>query len=262
MRLKVAIVQSTPSTCDKEKNLKSMESKIKASTADLIVFPELFLTGYECNNEFFKLAEHLTGECVTTITKHAQSKNCYVIFGMPELIRKSVYNSSILVTCEGEVKSYRKIHLPHFWLFKEKSYFKSGNELPIFNTRFGKLGMLICYDLFFPELAKFYAFKGANIITCISAAPLQSQRYFEILTQARALENTVFLIYANLVGKEKEFTFWGGSRVVNPLGKVIATAGSSKSCVLECVLDLAEVKSARKQRPILRDTKPAFWKFR
>ncbi|MDI6887244.1 MAG: carbon-nitrogen hydrolase family protein [Candidatus Thermoplasmatota archaeon] len=258
MRLKVAIVQGAPSTCNKEENLKFMESRIRRSEAELIVFPELFLTGYECDDRFSELAEPLEGESMSRITKLAQSKNCYVIFGMPELAGKSVYNSSVLVTCEGLAKSYRKIHLPHFWKFKEKSYFREGKDPVIANTKFGKLGMMICYDLFFPELAKFYALKGANIIICISAAPVQSQRYFEVLTQARALENTVFLVYANLVSREKKLTFWGGSRVINPLGKLIATAGG-KPCVLECVLDLAEVKSARKQRPVLRDTKLSFF---
>ncbi|MEW6070337.1 MAG: carbon-nitrogen hydrolase family protein, partial [Candidatus Thermoplasmatota archaeon] len=240
----------------KESNLKFMESKIRATKADLIIFPELFLTGYECGNKFSKLAEPLNGESVNRVAELAKAKNCYVVFGMPEVdrIRKSVYNSCILVAPNGKVKSYRKIHLPHFWRFREKAYFKEGGKPLIVNTKFGKVGMLICYDLFFPELAKFYAVKGANIIICVSAAPVQSQKYFEILTQARALENTVFLVYANLVGRENKFTFWGGSRVINPLGTIIAVAGV-KPCSVESTIDLAEIKIARKQRAVLRDTK-------
>lgn len=254
MKLKIAIAQATPFTGNKESNLKYMEKVIKVSEADLIIFPELFLTGYECGN-FSKLAEPLNGSAVTRIAKIARNKNCYVIFGMPEQAGKSNYNSCVLVAPNGKVKSYRKIHLPHFWKFREKSYFSEGKKPVIVNTKFGKIALMICYDLFFPELAKFYALKGANILICISAAPIESKRYFQILTQARALENTSFLVYANLVGKEKEFNFWGGSRIINPFGKIIAQAKSANPCVIEYTIDFAELEEARKLRTVLKDTK-------
>ena len=115
--------------------------------------------------------------------------------------------------------------------------------------------MIVCYDIFFPELCRAYTLLGADIIICISATPSVTRKLFETLIPARAVENTVFFIYVNLVGTQENLVFWGGSEIRDPLAKQIIKAPYFKESVKVCEIDLKQLEFSRAVRPVLRDIK-------
>jgi predicted amidohydrolase len=224
----------------------------------MVVFAELFLTGYMIRDNLTKLAEPLSGTSVTQVAKIAQEHNTHIIFGMPERSEESqglFYNSSVLVYPDERVERYRKMHLANFGPFEEHLYFGYGTDLPVFETEFGKLGMLICFDCFFPELSKIYALKGADMLVTISASPSTTRTFFEKIIVARAIENTLFFTYTNLVGTELNLTYWGGNQVIGPRGDIKAKGELFKEGDVSCEIDFRELVTAREFRPTIRDTR-------
>jgi predicted amidohydrolase len=243
---------------DKKKNLKIMEKTVSESESDLVVFAELFLTGYMCRDNLTSLAEPLSGESVSHIAKMAKEHSTHIIFGMPEVsseVPGQFYNSSVLVYPDERVESYKKLHLANFGPFEEHLYFAKGMDVPVFDTSFGKVGMLICFDCFFPELSKIYALKGADLLVCISASPSTTRIYFEKIMVARAIENTVFFTYTNLVGTELNLTYWGGNTVVGPKGDIKAKGEYFMDQNVQCEIDLKELTTVREFRPTIRETR-------
>lgn len=179
--------------------------------------------------------------------------------GMPERdkrLRGHIYNSAVLALPDGSVGVYRKCHLANFGPFDEKRYFLPGRELPVFETPWGRLGVLICYDIFFPETVKTLALRGAELVVDISASPTQTRRFFEAVLPARAVESTVFVAYCNLVGTEGQLEFWGGSRVIGPRLEMKALGPDYEEAVVDAELDFSDLEAARPLRPTLRDTRP------
>jgi predicted amidohydrolase len=119
----------------------------------------------------------------------------------------------------------------------------------------GRLAVTICFDIFFPEIAKVYALAGADIIVCISASPSVTREYFEKIIPARAIENTTFVAYVNLIGTEKNLTFWGGNCLIGPRGNLKAGGKAFEEGVVNAEVDLNELEVARKFRPTLRETR-------
>jgi predicted amidohydrolase len=155
----------------------------------------------------------------------------------------------------GKVDAYKKMFLPNFGPFEEKIFFSQGQSLSIFETDFGKIGLCICYDLFFPEIVKSYALRGADLVVCISASPSITRKFFEAILPARAIENTIFVAYANLVGTQEDLVFWGGGQVYGPKGDLLVKAPYFEESVVKCDLDFDELEDARTMRPTLRDTR-------
>ncbi|TET89826.1 MAG: carbon-nitrogen hydrolase family protein [Methanomassiliicoccales archaeon] len=255
--MKVLLGQLTPELGNKKKNVQRIEETVQGGQADLALFGETFLTGYMCRSDFKRLAEPIHGESVRSVSKIAESTGTHIIFGMPELDEKTkvIYNSSVLVSPDGGVQVYRKLHLATFGPFEEGLYFGKGNELSLFETDIGRIGPLICFDSFFPELAKVYALQGADILTVISASPSTSGPMFEKVIPARAVENTVFVLYCNLVGTELNVVFHGGSLVLGPRGDEKAKGKYYEEDVIECEIDLKEIPPSREMRPTIRETR-------
>jgi predicted amidohydrolase len=236
-----------------------MVAKAKKQGASLVIFPELALTGYVIRDQIYDLAETIPGPSTKTIESLARKKNMHIIFGMPELSEKAkatVYDTAILVGPEGMVGKYRKLHLPTHSVFEEKRYFRPGHEAVALDTTLGKIGLIICYDIYFPELSRLTRLQGAKLIACISASPSVRKGFFEALTVARAIENTVFLAYVNLVGVEDGLQFWGGSRLVGPQGKVLAQAKYDEEDLLICEVNYADMRSVEPFLPTLKDLRP------
>ena len=126
----------------------------------------------------------------------------------------------------------------------------------MFDTSIGKVGMIICYDIFFPEITRLLRLKGAELIVCISASPSVRRNYFEILTAARALENTVYMAYVNLVGIEDGLQFWGGSRIISPNGRIVAQAKYDEEDLILGTIDYTDIPRAETFIPALRDLRP------
>jgi len=263
--VKVAIAQTSCKVGDKKNNIEIMRKGIrqaKEKTADLVVFPELSLTGYVCKDLAYELAEPVPGPSVHLIEKETSKNNIHVIFGMIEKSSKAeaiLYNTAILIGPKGFIGKYQKTHLPTHSVFEEKRYFRPGYAAPVFETEIGKLGMIICYDIYFPEITRLLRLQGAQLIACISASPSIRRGFFEVLTTARAMENTVFLAFANLAGIEDGLQFWGGSRIIAPSGSIIKQAKYDEDDFIMAEINYSDLERVEVFVPALRDLRPEFF---
>lgn len=261
-RIKVALAQISCKRGDKVANIRKIENKVKRARkqgVELIIFPELSLTGYTMRDQIYELAETIPGYSTTVLEKIAQKTGTYIVFGMPELSEKTqatVYNAAVLVGPDGFVGKYRKMYLPTHSVFEEKRYFRPGYQTGVFETELGKIGLIICYDIFFPEVSRLTRLKGAQLIVCISASPATRRTFFETLTAARAIENTAFLAYVNLVGIEDGLQFWGGSRLVGPNGKTLVQAKYDEEDTVVGEISYADIRPTETFVPILKDLRP------
>ena len=261
-RIKLALAQISSKRENKKENLGKIEAlavNAKEQAADLVIFPEMSLTGYVVRDQIYELAETIPGPSTKRIEEIAKKTGMHIVFGMPELSEKTkatVFNTAVFVGPEGLIGKYRKMYLPTHSVFEEKRYFRPGYQTASFNTSLGNIGLCICYDLFFPEVCRLTRLKGAQLIIAISASPAVRRSYFEILTAARALENTAFLAYVNLVGVEDGLQFWGGSRLVSPTGDILAKAKYDEEDFVTCEVDYSDLRSAEPFIPTLRDLRP------
>ena len=261
-KIKVALAQMSCKGGDKVENIRKIESKVtkaKQQGAELVIFPELSLTGYTMRDQIYELAETIPGQSTTALEKLAKKTDTYIVFGMPELSEKAqatVYNAAVLVGPEGFIGKYRKMYLPTHSVFEEKRYFRPGYQAGVFETQLGKIGLIICYDIFFPEVSRLTRLKGAQLIVCISASPATRRTFFETLTAARAIENTAFLAYVNLVGVEDGLQFWGGSRLIGPNGKVLVQAKYDEEDLVIGEISYADIRPIETFVPILKDLRP------
>lgn len=257
--MKMALISMRPKIADKKSNLQKMKNYIYKTKADFYVFGETTLTGYPLKDEIRDQAEKIDGPSIKFMKKIATEKKCYIVFGLPlknENVEGLIHNAAVLIHPNGKVDHYCKWFLTTFGPFEEKIFYDEGENLNVINTKFGKIGLIICYDLFFPELCKAYALQGADLIICISASPSVTRKYFETLLPARALENTVFMVYVNIVGTQEELVFWGGSQVYDPLGNLIVKSPHFKESINVCDIDFKKIKFVRPNRPVLRDIRP------
>lgn len=261
-KIRLALAQISSKRENKKANFSKIEQltlNAKQEKTDLIIFPELSLTGYVVLDQIYGLAETIPGATTTKVEALAKKTGMHIIFGMPELSEKTqatVFNTAVIVGPQGLIGKYRKMYLPTHSVFEEKRYFRPGYEPSSFQTDIGNIGLCICYDVFFPEVLRLTRLKGAQLIVCISASPAVRRGYFEILTSARALENTAYLAYVNLAGVEDGLQFWGGSRLVSPTGDVVANAKYDEEDFVICDVDYKDLAVAETFIPTLRDLRP------
>ncbi len=244
---------------NKAENLRRMQEVVRQAEGDIVVFPELSLTGYMPRDDLFKQAEEVSGPSITSMVDVARETGKDVVFGAPirdERVRGVVYNSSLLASGEGKLFRYDKMYLPTFGPFEERLFFANGKEAVVAKGSHARIGLLVCYDVFFPELAKLEALMGAQILVDISASPTTSRPNFEKVMPSRAVENGVFFAYSNMVGVHGGLVFNGGSALYDPWGEAVVRAPELHEGVVESVVDLADIDIARRFRPLLRDTRP------
>ena len=259
---KIALAQIQCKRADKAGNIKKIEqitTRARKQGAELVVFPELSLTGYVLRDEIYGLAEPIPGPATEAVAKIAQKANVYIVLGMPELCGKAeatIHNTAVLVGPEGLVGKYQKMYLPTHSVFEEKRYFRPGYQAAAFDTRLGRIGLIICYDIFFPEVSRLVRLEGARLLVCISASPATRRAFFETLTVARAMENAAFLAYVNLVGIEDGLQFWGGSRLVGPNGRILVRAKYDDEDTVMGTVNYADIRPVETFVPTLRDLRP------
>lgn len=259
----LAIGQATVVLGDVRKNLEIMENLIceaqkdHEQEIDLIAFPELFVTGYNLRDNYKDVAEKIPskGEAQSRMCELAKKYKIHIATGIVEKSGNSLFNSAIMIGPEGHIGHYRKQFLPNFGPFEEKLFFSQGDQSPVFDTPFGKVGMQICYDIFFPETSMDLAHNGADLILNLSASPTTSRPLFHRVLPARAIETTCFYAYVNNVGTQGSLTFAGESTVVDPRGETIAEIPSFEEGVLVCEIPIEELDSYRDARPVLRDSR-------
>jgi len=262
--LSLLIAQTGPKLGNKERNLKQISeqaSKARKKNVDLLIFPELHLTGYTMRDEVSHLAESISGPSTRKVETLAREHDVHIVFGMPEEseVKGVIHNTAVFVGPKGLVGRYRKIHLPTHSVFEERRYYRPGQEASVFRTDIGIIGLNICYDLYFPELTRLQALQGAELVVCISASPGLRRRFFEGFCLSRAMENAVYLAYVNRVGIEEGLQFWGGSRVIAPNGSVLAQCKYDVEEFQICKVDLGEVSRARAFIPTIKDLEPGLF---
>ncbi len=245
--MKVLLAQMDIKLGDKRYNLNRAVDVIKSYSADLYVFPELFTTGFDYRN-LNELSEPLQGETVQILKEECQSS---IVGGtILEKYENKIYNTFVLVSKEGLIGSYRKIHP----FGEEKKHFESGKDAVVVDTPVGKLGLSTCYDVRFPELYIRLLNNGSEITLISSEFPVPRQEHWDALIKARAIENQFFVIGVNRVGKDDKNEYFGSSQGVDPWGNVLAKAGSSEE-FLTIDFDPREVTKIRREFPVLDDIK-------
>jgi predicted amidohydrolase len=246
-KVTVTLAQVTFQLHDKEGNLKRMREIVRKTKGKIVIFPELNLTGYLPRDDLFNQAETIVGPSIKAVQKLAKETKKDIVFGAPmkdERVPGLVYNSW-----------YDKMYLPTFGPFEERVFFALGREAVVAEGLHAKLGLMVCYDMFFPELAKLETLQGAQMLVNISAAPTTSLPYFMKVIPGRAVENAIFVAYANLVGVHGSLVFGGGSVLIGPRGEELAKAKDLEEDVVECPVDLDDLEVARRFRPTVRDTR-------
>ena len=258
MKFKVWLVQMESKPCDKKGNADKIVSyldKAVKAKASLVAFPECSLTGYLIREKSWELAEPIPGPSTQEIMEKAKKEGIYVVLGMPELDNAYVYNSAPMFGPEGLVGIYRKLFLPTFWTpmlsFEEDVFFKPGLNPVTFDTELGRIGVIICRDIFFAEAARAHALRGALLIICIMGAPLAfdpTMRIAHIFAQARALENAAWFAVVNIVGRQGTIYFSGGTLIANNLDEIVKMASMGKDAkeeIVEVELDTEAMLRAR-----------------
>jgi predicted amidohydrolase len=265
--LKAGYLQFEPVFGEPESNISKIESLVSDKEFDLLVMPELANSGYLFTSraELEKLSESIPdGIFCRSLKKICNDKESFIVAGICEKHNGKYYNSSILVRPDGEIFTYRKIQL----FFEEKLWFEPGNfqieTNEINSSRFKavRIGMMICFDWIFPEVARTIALKGAKII-CHPANLVMT--YCQDAMVTRALENGVFTITANRTGKEikkdKELYFTGMSEIVSPKSKILHKGSPDKEEVIIIEIDPSEAsdKNINPMNNLFTDRREEFY---
>ncbi len=239
--MKVALAQLSPALRNTAENVRTVREVLaEHGDADLVVFPELFLSSYTVHR-LDELALDLDGPEVESVAQAARENSTTVVFGAPERVAAGIANSVICVDRRGNVVgTYRKTHL----FGDERAAFVAGDKLLVVDIDGLKVGLMICFDVEFPEVARALALAGADLLVTISANMEPFGRDHEVFSTARALENGVPHLYVNQVGRGEAFTFPGGTMVVSADGDYLAVAGPSEE-VIDYDLDLSARNSAK-----------------
>lgn len=278
MPFTVALAQMASVTGDKAANLDKFAgfiTRAAAEGAQLIVFPELALTGYGCGDAFFDVAEPVPGPSTDQLIALARQRQIHIVWGMPERRLSGVlYNAAVLVGPDGHIGTWRKHTLPGHatdrtgpGAFPDRRFFRAGTHSPVFATPLGRIGLMVCYDVFFPEIARLLTLQGADLLVAISGSPAFEQPIFEPLVLARAMENTTWLAYCNMAGSEAGLDYWGGSRLIAPGDPTTKVPGSPIVCqgpyneeaLILGAVDLDLIHRFRPFFPVLRDIPPAIY---
>ncbi len=254
--MKIALVQMSNSGSI-EKNLnKSLDYIIEASKngADLVLFPEVQLTEFfpqyrEQNVDAYKI--ELNSEIVTKIQECCKENNICVVPNIYLLENEKTFDASILIDRKGEIIGTQKmVHVAQADKFFEKDYYTPSDDgFKVFDTEFGKIGIVVCFDRHYPESIRTEALMGADIILIPTVnTKAEPSEMFEWELRVQAFHNSVFVAMCNRVGKEDEMDFCGESIIINPNGEVILKA-SDKEEILYAEVDLKTAKEVRNQRP-------------
>lgn len=243
MKVNVACAQMEPVLCDVRANLSKMEKMIGEIMAqkpetDLIVFPELATSGYECGERFEELAElAATGPSREFLSECAKKYGVCLVYGFPErdpVLKDVLFNSSVFIERDGRTTGvYRKVHL----FDSEKKHFRPGCGYPVFQTSVGCVALMICWDTAFPEVARSYALKGAQLIVVSTNWEKPYEADWDLVTRARAFDNITYIAAANRVGFDKTLGFFGRSKIVDPLGRFLAELNEEREGFIEAQLD-------------------------
>lgn len=269
--VRIGLIQLS-ATASKQENIAHTLEHMQLAVdqgAQIICLQELFATLYFCDTEdhrHFSLAESLAGPTVTQMQDFARTHQVVVIVPIFEQRTRGLFhNSAVVIDADGSILGYyRKQHIPDDPGFYEKFYFTPGDSgYRVFRTRYANIGVLICWDQWFPEAARITSLLGAEIIfypTAIgwelnSDAQTDNEQYqaWQLIQRAHAVANGVYVVAVNRVGKEAVTRFWGGSFVANPFGSILYQSPHDREDVQVVTVDLDQIQHYRTIWPFLRD---------
>ena len=262
---KVAIAQINPKLGDLKSNLSLYEEKIRRAAGDgidLLLFPELSLTGYFLRDMVPGIALKLSSPEVERL-KRLSREVSFVAGLVEESADYRFYNAGVYFE-GGEIRHvHRKVYLPTYGMFDEQRYFARGDRLRAFDSRFGRMALLICEDMWHPSTVYLAALDGASVVLCPSSSPLRgitegqpqddNARYWELINRAYAETFSLYIVYGNRTGFEDGVGFWGGSEILDPFGRSIAKAKYYEEDFITGDVALDSVRRKRAMAPLLRD---------
>lgn len=252
--VKVAAVQMDIVLGDKSANLKNAVSLIEEAGkngAEIVCLPEIFNTGLVFE-KMAELSEEENGETLNLLRDTAKKQKVNIITGsFPLKSKDEIFNTAYIISSEGKIiGSYRKLHL--FSPIGEDKHFKSGNTVEVFKCGQLNIGLMICYDIRFPELARSLALKGANILFVPAQFPNPRLEHWKVLLKARAIENQLYIVGVNRVGFDASRTYFGHSMIIDPVGSVVSEAEEEQK-IIYADIDLDNIKKIRELIPCFKD---------
>jgi omega-amidase len=249
-KLKIGLVQYAPVWENKAESIEKIKSLVtNISEIDLLIFPELTLTGFTMKAD--KFTEDLMGASYLFFSSLAKEKNCAIMYGVIEKGKRKNFNALVHLNNQGKIIStYRKIH--PFSYSKENIFYGKGKAVVITNVKGFKTGLSICYDLRFPELYRMYAKERVHMIVDIANWPVTRIEHWRTLLKARAIENQCYVIGVNRVGDDPKSHYNGFSSVFDPMGKEIVAVENEEK-LIEVEIDKSCVNEIRKNLPFLND---------
>ncbi len=260
-KVRIGVIQLQNELCAKEANLaKAIElvREAAAKGAKIVCLPELFVTGYNLGvfgEKLSELSEGLTGPTITAMRRLAKELEIYIIAPISMQMRSSfpLENNAVFIDDKGDVIGvYSKNHL----FGDEPKYFVSNGEYPVFDTKYGKVGIMICCDNNFPEPARILALKGAEVIFMPAAWRVNEEDLWKLLISSHACENNVFIAAANTYCEMDDLYLFGHSKIVDPRGIVLCESEVKGSDVLVQEIDIDAVYEHRACMPSLKDRHP------
>lgn len=258
--MKIALYQGAGKPARVDENLAIIRDQAFSAAeqgADLIIFPELILSGYNIGQTVQELAQPADGPACQRVSRFARDANIAILYGYPERFDTEVYNSALLIDRNGNTRAnYRKTHL--FGSY-EKSSFKPGDSLLIAELEGLKIGILICYDVEFPEAVRALVNAGADFIAVPTALMVDYCRVAEHIVPTRAYESEIFVAYVNRCGSEGDTIYCGRSCLVGPDGRDILRAGISEELLIADI-DKNAIAEERETNPVLSDVRMELYK--
>lgn len=260
MKLTVSLGQMNVHLGKPAENLETVRKMTAVSAqnnADLVVFPELWSTGYDLENAA-QYATPIDQGMFQQIAELARKHNVHMLGSNMSLMGEGLFgNTAVFFNNHGQsLGDYSKVHL--FRLMNEEQFLAPGKHGTVVDTPWGKAGIAICYDLRFPELFRRYALAGAKIVFIPAEWPHPRLMHWQTLLKARAIENQMYIVACNRVGRSKEADFFGHSCVIDPWGEVLVEGGEEEG-VLTAVIDTALVDEVRTRIPVFEDRRPEIY---
>ena len=234
--------------------------------AQLAVFGEMYLTGYRTDEHLWRYATAVEppDHHLEVLLEVARDVNVHVIIGAATsgpFLPGDVYNSALFIGPAGLIGVYRKTHLAAFYyrntLAMERTFYSPGQELPVFDSALGTIGIHICNDINFPEVSRVQALKGAEVLVNVSASAVGMEEQWEHLLFARAVENATWYVVCSVVGEQRGDVLFGGSRVIDPFGTVVAAATDHAEDFVIATLDSNVARRTRASSHVFSSRRPA-----
>jgi predicted amidohydrolase len=252
---KIGIIQFDVRLGDVDGNLRRVSrhmAHLAGQGVDLVLLPEMWSTGF-ANDRLASLAAS-TPEVLEQVRRLSRQMGLVTIGSLPEKTNRGIFNTAHVVDQGGAVLGrYRKVHL--FSPTNEDRFFVPGRQSVVVKTTLGTIGLMICYDLRFPELCRSLVLKGAQMVAVVAQWPAIRVAHWDVLLRARAIENQVFVFGVNRCGRDGDLVYGGHSRILSPFGEVLSRAGR-RAARLTASVNLSHVEKTRRQMPCLQERVP------